>query len=146
MENHFVARFETTSSKEILQSKKYLRSGMTDSVRSEIGVRLERQMTYNHDFLDPNLKLSELAHRLGTSQQLLSQYLNEVLCQSFYDYLHELRLKEFQRLVKDLRHRDKPLLELAYSSGFNSKTTFNSVFKKRWDVTPTVWKKNLNTR
>jgi AraC-like DNA-binding protein len=127
-------------------ARKYERSGMTDAAQSEIGARLARRLLQQRDFLEPDLKLGELAERIGTSPQLLSQYFNDVLGQTFFDYVNAQRVAEVQRMMALPEHADSNLLELAHGAGFNSKTTFNGAFKKVSGLSPSAWRKAHLTR
>jgi AraC-like DNA-binding protein len=120
---------------------RYARSGMTDAAADEIGQRLQRRAAQQRDFLEPDLTLSELSQRLGTSAQLLSQYLNEVLGVSFYDYVNGLRVAEVQRLMREPAQRDASLLDLSLAAGFNSRSTFNAAFKKVTGLPPSQWRR-----
>jgi AraC-like DNA-binding protein len=126
--------------------RKYERSGMTDAAQSEIGARLTRRLLEQRDFLEPDLKLGELADRIGTSPQLLSQYFNEALGQSFFDYVNAQRVAEVQRMLALPEHAESILLDLAHAAGFNSKTTFNGAFKKVSGLSPSAWRKAHVTR
>lgn len=121
--------------------EKYARSGMTAAAQSLIAARLENRMGHFKDYLEPDLRLNQLAERIGTSPQLLSQYLNEVVGQSFFDYINSRRVVQVQELMHDPAHADSSLLDLALAAGFNSKTTFNNFFKKSTGVTPSAWRK-----
>lgn len=121
--------------------RKYARSGMTADAQALIGQRLVRRMHERRDFLEPDLKLVELAERIGTSPQLLSEYLNTVLGLSFFDYVNGQRAQEVQRLMGAPAHAASTLMELALAAGFNSKSTFNIAFKKTASMTPSAWRK-----
>ncbi|WP_332854914.1 helix-turn-helix domain-containing protein [Duganella sp. S19_KUP01_CR8] len=121
--------------------EKYARSGMNTATESLIGKRLAQRMEQQRDYLEPDLKLGELAERIGTSPQLLSQYLNEALGQSFFEYINAQRSLEVQSLMRDQSHAGATLLELAIAAGFNSKTTFNASFKKCTGMAPSAWRK-----
>jgi AraC-like DNA-binding protein len=121
--------------------EKYARSGMTAAAQSMIATRLEKRMSQFKDYLEPDLRLNQLAARIGTSPQLLSQYLNEVVGQSFFDYINSRRVVQVQELMHDPAHADTSLLDLALAAGFNSKTTFNTFFKKSTGMTPSAWRK-----
>jgi AraC-like DNA-binding protein len=123
---------------------KYLRSGMTDSAQQLIGLRLEQRMVANRDFLQADITLAELAENIGTSPQLLSEYLNHALGQSFFDYINSFRVAEVQRLMSDVKHESATLIELAFAAGFNSKSTFNAAFRKISGTTPTGWRAQHN--
>lgn len=119
---------------------KYQRSGMNDAAEQLIGKRLIQRMSFERDFLDSEITLTELAERIGTSPQLLSQYLNHVLGLNFFDYINSLRVTEVQRLLSDDTRPEQPLLDIAFSAGFNSKSTFNASFKKVTGMTPSNWR------
>jgi AraC-like DNA-binding protein len=121
--------------------QKYARSGMTEPAQALIGERLARRMAEQRDFLHPDIKLLDLAASIGNSPQLLSQYLNEALQQSFFDYLNEQRTLEVQNLLRAPDNAGSTLLEVAFAAGFNSKTTFNASFKKLTGMAPSAWRK-----
>jgi len=120
---------------------KYARSGMTDAAAEEIGRRLSRRSGQQHDYREPELTLAELADRIGTSSQLLSQYLNEVQGVTFYDYVNGLRVADVQRMMADPARRGDSLLDLSLAAGFNSRSTFNAAFKKVTGIPPSEWRK-----
>ena len=71
----------------------------------------------------------------------LSQLLNEGFQQNFSEFVNGYRLKTFKNKVADPKLQHLTLLALAYESGFNSKTVFNTFFKKKMGMTPrTYWK------
>ena len=119
---------------------KYARSGMNMAAQQLIGERLMQRMAQHRDYLECDIKLVDIAERLGTSPQLLSQYLNQVLGLSFFDYINGLRVAEVKRLMTAEVHADSPLLDIAFAAGFNSKSTFNASFKKIAGVAPSVWR------
>ncbi len=119
---------------------KYARSGMTDAAAELIGKRLEHRMMVARDYLESDIALAQLAERIGTSPQLLSQYLNHVMGLSFFDYINGLRVVEVQRALRESANTGQPLLQLAFAAGFNSKSTFNAAFKKLAGVAPSAWR------
>lgn len=123
------------------EEAKYARSGMTQAAGEEIGRRLAQRARLQRDFLEPELALAELAERLGTSPQLLSQFLNDCLGLTFYDYINGLRVAEVQRLMQRPEHAASGLLELSLAAGFNSRSTFNAAFKKVTGTAPSIWRK-----
>ena len=120
---------------------KYARSGMTPDTAEEIGRRLLQRAGHQHDNREPELTLAELAGRVGTSPQLLSQYLNEVQGVTFYDYVNGLRVADVQRMMSDPARRGDSLLDLSLAAGFNSRSTFNAAFKKVTGIPPSQWRK-----
>ena len=125
----------------LAEKEKYARSGMSAAARDLIGQRLQRRMTEQREYLESDLKLTELAERIGTSPHLLSQYLNDVLGLSFFDYINGLRVAEVQRMMRQDADAGRALLDLALAAGFNSKSTFNAAFKRINGLTPSAWRR-----
>jgi AraC-like DNA-binding protein len=119
---------------------KYARSGMTDAARDLIGQRLLRRMQEHHDYLDSDLTLNVLAERIGALPHLVSQYLNDVLKTSFFDYVNGYRVAAVERRMVDPATRDMTLLDMALASGFSSKSTFNAAFKRVHGMPPSAWR------
>lgn len=123
--------------------EKYARSGMDQASRELIGKRLAQRASQAHDHLESEIKLADLAERIGTSPQLLSQYLNEVLELNFFEYINRLRIGEVQAMLRDPAQARRPVLELAMAAGFNSKSTFNAAFKKHTGMAPSAWRATM---
>lgn len=113
---------------------------MTEAASRLIGERLERWIAHERGYLDPDIKLIDLAECIGTSSQLVSQYLNDVLGLSFFDYINGLRVAEIQKMMRDRSNDTRTLLDLAFAAGFSSKSTFNTSFKKISGLAPSSWR------
>jgi AraC-like DNA-binding protein len=98
-------------------------------------------MTEEHLFLAPELKLDDLADRLGLSPRLLSQVINEGTGSNFYDFINNYRCREVKRLIAE--DENITFLEAMYQSGFNSKSSFNKEFKKLTGTTPSEYRQSL---
>ena len=122
---------------------KYARSGMTEAARNLIGKRLHSRMTEARDFLHNDITLGTLAERIGTSPNLVSQYLNHELGVTFFDYINGHRVAAVEQRMRDPASEAMTLVDLALACGFNSKSTFNAAFKRVHGVTPSVWRKGL---
>ncbi|WP_375433632.1 helix-turn-helix domain-containing protein [uncultured Hymenobacter sp.] len=107
--------------------------------------RLTDLMATDQPYLAPELTLPELAARLGTNTSLLSRVINTGFQQNFNDYVNEYRVREAERRLRDPRFRHYTLLAVALESGFNSKSTFNRVFKKLRGATPSEVAAGLNS-
>ena len=90
-------------------------------------------------FQNPSLSLRELAENLNISSNKLSWLLNERIGQNFNEYINSFRLENFKELALNPANSNLTLLALAYDSGFNSKTVFNTFFKKNEGMTPKAW-------
>lgn len=98
--------------------------------------RLTKLMDTDRPYLAPELTLPQLAAQVGTNTSVLSRVINTGLGQNFNDYVNEYRIREAERLLRDPRYQQYTLLAVALESGFNSKSTFNRVFKKLRRATP----------
>jgi AraC-like DNA-binding protein len=92
--------------------------------------QLLRLMADERPWLEPELTLTELAHRLRTNPALLSKVINAGCGQNFNDFVNTYRVQEARRKLADPRFGHYSLVGVALESGFNSKSTFNRVFKK----------------
>lgn len=108
-----------------------------EAITKGLKVLMEQEKIY----IQPDLKLSDLASRIKVSTHTLSQFLNEHLGKSFPSYVNEFRIEEAKNLIQS-DHRIK-LEAVAYDSGFNSKSTFNAAFKKVTGLTPSKFKEQL---
>ncbi len=125
----------------LADSAKYARSGMTGAAAELIGQRLARRQQVERDYLDSDIKLADLAERIGTSPQLLSEFLNDVLGVNFFDYINGLRVAEVQRMMGEPGAAGRALTDLAFAAGFNSRSTFSASFKKSTGMTPSAWRR-----
>ena len=87
-------------------------------------------MAEEQPWLEPELTLTELAQRLRTNPGLLSKVINAGCGQNFNDFVNTYRVQEARRKLADVRFAHYSLVGVALESGFNSKSTFNRVFKK----------------
>ncbi len=115
---------------------KYRKSRLNNDLVNKLQIRLKRELEEKKVYLDPTLSLSDLAELCNVSVNQLSQYLNGNLGISFYDYMNRFRLNHFLRIAGNKEWAKMSILGMAYESGFNSKTTFNTFFKKELRVTP----------
>jgi YesN/AraC family two-component response regulator len=93
-------------------------------------------MQESKPYLRNELTLQELAKKLKIPRHYLSQIINDRLNQNFYTFINEYRVNEAKSLLLDPRFRHYSILAVALDSGFNSKATFNAVFKKQCGMTP----------
>ena len=95
-------------------------------------------------FLEPNLSLADLSIKLKIPQRNLSELIREKSDKNFNQFVNYYRVEEAKKLILDASYDHLNMLGIAFESGFNSKATFYSVFKKQTSQTPTLFKnKNL---
>lgn len=95
-------------------------------------------------FLNPNLSLKELSESIQLHPNKLSWLLNTKFNKNFNDYINQFRINHFKILALNPKFKHITILGLAYDSGFNSKSVFNTYFKKAEGVTPSQWVKSHN--
>jgi AraC-like DNA-binding protein len=117
-------------------SAKYARSGVRPSEAEGLLGALRRLMEEEKPYLDPELTLGALAGEAGLSASDLSRIINDAGGTNFYDFVNGYRVEEAKRLLADGSQRDRSILDIAYGSGFRSKSTFNDSFKRLTGRTP----------
>lgn len=105
---------------------------------------LERLMSYmvsERPYLTSTLTLKELADRLEMNPRTLSRIINEKKNQNFFDFINGFRIDDAKMILSNPTKRKMTILEILYGVGFNSKSVFNTTFKKYTGVTPTEYRK-----
>jgi AraC-like DNA-binding protein len=127
------------------ERRKYLKSGLTPEMAESLHKRLTKLMESDKLYTECELSLFQLANRLNTLPNYLSQVINDKEGKNFYDYINMLRIEEFKSLVSRPENRKYTLLSLSYDCGFNSKSSFNKNFKKVTGQSPSEYLNQLNT-
>ena len=119
----------------------YKKSGLKPEVAENIHQRLEKLMRQEKPYTNPKLTLSELAGSLDVSPNHLSQIINQYANLNFHDFVNQYRIEEF--IEKATTNKNFSLFAHAMDAGFNSKSSFNYVFKKQKGTTPSKYLANL---
>lgn len=101
--------------------------------------RLLQYMETEKPYLDPELTLPQLAAQVQLSTNELSARINKEIGLNFFDFVNSYRVAEVKRLLQNGEHHRQTLLGIALDAGFNSKASFNRVFKKQTGQTPTEY-------
>lgn len=134
---------EDATEKEI-ERHKYENSRLTEQEKSDILFCLENLMKREKLYLNSSLNLGETAQHLNLAPRYLSQVINELKEQNFYDYVNSYRIDEAKRLLSDSSHENDKILAILGECGFNSKSAFNAMFKKVTGITPSEFRKREN--
>ena len=124
-------------------SSYYERSGLSALQAKDYHHQLLILMEEKKPYLNGELTAGELSGLLGISVNHLSQVLNKEQKQNFFDFVNSYRVKEVIRKMEDSGNSHLTLLAMALDSGFNSKTSFNTIFKKASNQTPSQYYKSL---
>jgi AraC-like DNA-binding protein len=107
-------------------------------ILSNIILLMEKDKLYQ----EPELTLQALSDKLGIQSYQASQAINDGLQKNFYDLVNGYRVEEAKRLLLDPRNSNYTILSVGFEAGFNSKTTFHTVFKKLTGLTPTEFREH----
>jgi AraC-like DNA-binding protein len=122
------------------EKPRYQKAGLhRDKVDDLVG-RITDLMEQDKIYCEPDLTLQDLARRLHSSTHQISQVINEGMKKNFYDLVNGYRVQEAKRLLLDPKTRNYTIISVGHDAGFNSKTTFNTVFKKFTGLTPSDYR------
>lgn len=129
----------------VLAFPKYANSGLTEQrslrILEEVKMAIERDRV----FLEHDLTLDDFARRLGVKKHHLSQVINEHYRQTFTDLITGLRLQEAQNKILEHAHDDYKIAAIAFDAGFSSVSSFTTMFKKRFKISPSEFRKQSQT-
>lgn len=110
----------------------------------EIIKKLENHMQVNEPFMDSSLSVYDLAKQINVPSRELSIAINHVVKKHFFDFVNEYRIKKAMEIFKNTSDEKLTVLEVLYEVGFNSKSSFNTAFKKFTGTTPSEFKKKAS--
>ncbi len=122
--------------------KRYEGSNLTPEQQDIYLRKLLRYMKAEKPYLDSELTVKRLATGLSVSHRELSQVINESAGMHFYDFVNRYRVEAAKRMLQESILKDEmSILGIAYEVGFNSKSSFNTAFKKATGITPSQYRK-----
>ncbi len=117
-------------------NEKYKSSAMGDADVLTLKVKLDELMKTEKPYLNARLTLNDLATLFSMNTTNLSRIINEGFDMNFFDFVNSYRVKDFIMLAQEPKYAHYTFLAIAQEVGFNSKTTFNTAFKKLTQSTP----------
>ncbi len=121
-----------------VQEAKYKKTGLENIDLQAVVVRLNQLMSEERVYRNPDLRLAELALKIGIHKNQLSRILNENFDSNFNEYLNKRRAEEAKTL---LEISDLKVIEICHETGFNSLSAFTAVFKKTFGLSPQHFRK-----
>lgn len=125
------------------QPARYAHSSLSEEDSLDINQRLLCFMEQEKPYLENNLNLRGLAQELDVNANYLSQVINEQHGKNFFEFINSYRVNELKEMMNDPDNRQFTLLSMAFDCGFNSKTTFNTAFKRITGLTPSQYLKKV---
>lgn len=135
--------FFSGSDNGMTSSMKYAKSSLSDELKQQLLEKIIHLIEDEKLFKDNLFSLSSLAKRAGASSNHVSQVINECINKSFYDYLASCRVNEAKLILQSGRNQDITIEQLAYEVGYNSKSAFNSAFKKLVGSSPSDYRRQI---
>jgi AraC-like DNA-binding protein len=121
------------------QPEKKYKDHLTELERNAIQAALQKAMEQKA-YLNPDLSLDNLAESLSYPPRKVSQVMNDDFNQNFFDYINSYRIREAEQRLRDSLDPKLTVLEVMYACGFNSKSSFNTIFKQKTGQTPTAYR------
>lgn len=112
-------------------------SALQDDDLKHYQLKLEKFMEEYKPYLDPELTIEKLGELTRIKKLLLSQTLNKAFNKNFFTFIKEYRVRHVETELKNKNNKERTILDIAYMSGFNSKSGFHRAFKEVTGKTPT---------
>lgn len=137
---HFYVNESNRQTRKSISSHKHATIQLSQDETRSFQQKLIQLTKKEKFYMQRDLTLPELAKMLNTNKNTLSQFLNQNLNQNFYRYINSLRVEEAKKLLTENETNKYSLEGIGYMAGFNSKTTFNTVFKTQTGMSPSEYK------
>ena len=137
---HQISGIDATSD---TMNLKYEKSGLSNETAQQYLMQLLALMEQEQPHFDPSLTLTRLAEKLSISPHNLSEVINSQLNKNFYDFINSYRIEQIKKDLADPAKQHLKILSIAFDAGFNSKATFNTLFKEQIGKTPSEYRKSV---
>ena len=123
----------------IPSSEDISQSALPDDDLKRYRLKIEKFMDDQKPYLDPDLSIEKLSEQMRMKKLLLSQTLNKSFNKNFFNFIKDYRVRHVEAELKNKSNEERTIMDIAYMSGFNSKTGFNRAFKEVTGKTPTEY-------
>lgn len=132
-----------TDKKQEAPGEKEVKQRFSEEEAKLLVERLLVHMGEERSYLNPELTLGELSAQVNLAKHELTELLNVNMGKNFFTFVNEFRLKAVVRRLANSDYDHLTIMAIANDCGFNSKSTFNSLFKQEFNHTPSEYKKML---
>jgi AraC-like DNA-binding protein len=122
---------------------RYIKSKIDKDSSEKYSIQIMDYLEKTKSYKDPDLTIQSLSDAIAVSNNKISQVLNITLGVNFYNLINRYRIEEAKEIFNKERGNRIKILNVGFSVGFNSKSTFNSAFKKHTGLSPSEYIKNL---
>lgn len=119
---------------------KYKKSSLIEDQKLSIVQKIREQIQDEQYFLKSSASLSDLSNRIKESKHSVSQVINEKMGSSFFELMAQERVAEAKRILKSEEGKKLTIEEVSERVGYNSKSAFNTVFKRLTSQTPSAYR------
>ena len=131
----------TTTKRKALTPQKYTNSTLTTQASRSIAKKIREYVEEEKPYLNADLRLPQLAEQLDLSTHHLSQVINKELDKNFTEFVNHYRVEEVKLMMTDPKKEHLTVMDIAYSAGFNNKTSFYKSFKEVTGYSPSAYRK-----
>lgn len=136
----YFSNFEAVKQKDTKETPK--KSAQEKLLNPDYAAKIDSAMRSQQTYLNPELTLDMLAETLGIPAKDLSMIINRHFNLNFYEFVNGYRIEEAKRRLIDPVNKDKTITDIYLEVGFNSKSVFNTFFKKLVGKTPSEYRQN----
>ena len=122
------------------EDERYKTSALKTKKIKKVMLQLLELMEKEKPYLDPDMTVTKLAKKLEIPKEHISQVVNQQFYMNFNHFLNKYRVEEAKKRLKDPAEDKFVVLKIAYDVGFNSKSTFNTAFKKFTGMSPSQYR------
>lgn len=126
------------------------KSDIKELISSEKADEIYKKLIYLVEteklFLNENLMIEDIAGNLNLHSKYLSYVINTKSGKTFFDFINQYRVKEFNAEILNPRNKNLTIMTIAYQCGFGSKSSFNRVYKNELGISPRQFIKNANNQ
>jgi len=109
--------------------------------------KLIENIQENYIYLNPELTIQQLSDQVDLPRNPVTKAINEKLNKNFFTFINEFRVAEAKKRLSDPDYFKETVLSIGLDSGFNSKSSFNALFKQYTGMTPSEYRKEkMNER
>ena len=130
---------------DIVQEQNHIQSKKNEKSHKEVIYNLETYMENEKPFLNPSVTIQRISDDINIPVRDLSILINHKMGQHFFDFINAYRIEHAMMILKDSTKSNVTILEILYEVGFNSKSSFNTAFKKHTGNTPTEYRKQMKS-
>ena len=138
-----LANFAEAVPNEKEADSKYQSSSLSHEQMDYLFTGIKKLFEEDNIYHDPELKVQDIAERLGVTNHNVSQTINLKAEKTFYEFANAYRIAYFKEQLADPEKRKFTILALGLESGFNSKASLNRIFKQQLGITPREYQQSL---